>query len=126
MSEKFNTNQEIFDWIHDFKNNKSSHLYYDFFFDKHHETIVVILKISNNFVTLFKNLKTNKINDKVLVGVDDILIDNKNGVYFVKENDVGRNSALVYWNLDDPEDKENLVYEEKNLDYDLKSYSYLK
>lgn len=121
LLEKFNLNEEIFDWVHEFKNDRNTHLYYDFFFDKKHETMVIILKISNNFMTIFKDLKTNKINDKVLVGVDDILIDDKNGIYFVKENDVGRNSFLGYWNLNDPEDKEVCVYEETDLNFNLKS-----
>lgn len=121
LSAKFALNEEIFDWVYEFKNDKNTHLYYDFFFDKKHETMVIILKISNTFLTIFKDLKTNKINEKVLLGVDDILIDDKNGIYFVKENDLGRNSFLVYWNLNDQEDKEICVYEEKDLNYDLKS-----
>lgn len=125
-SNQLDTSEEISQSIESVKSNtRSTPFYREFTFDKDHNIMSIVLDVGNSLV-LFKNLRKQQFYKVWLKGVDEVLLDNKGGAYFVRSNELGRKSFLMYHRIGalDQEGKadEKCVYEEKDLNFELKGY----
>ena len=126
LTPEISSNEEISNYIESLtSNSRSSPAYKEFCFDKNHKIMAIILETPTN-LTIFKNIETNTILKSVLKGVDEVLMDQIGGVYYIRTNDLERKCFLMYHKINDIDTNgqisEKVIYQENDLNYELKGH----
>ena len=126
LTPEISSNEEISNYIESLtSNSRSSPAYKEFCFDKNHKIMAIILETPTH-LTIFKNIETNTILKSVLKGVDEVLMDQIGGVYYIRTNDLERKCFLMYHKINDIDTNgqisEKVIYQENDLNYELKGH----
>lgn len=108
--------EQINYFLEDITNYRDKSIYHEFSLDKEHNLISIILNTETPIV-LFKDLKKNKIYPNYLTDIDEIVLDQNKGAYYVKSNALERRSFLMYYDIE--KNNEFCIYEEKDPNFQL-------
>ncbi len=123
LQKTFPEKEEIQHFIESINKNRKSSIYKEFCFDKEHKIMAIILDFQSPLI-IFKDIENKQFCKSYLAGVEEVSMDQNRGVYFVRSNDLERKCFLMHHKIDEVTQEgfsqEKCVYEEKNLNYELK------
>lgn len=119
LKKEFEDHEEIRLFIDSISNFRNSSIYREFSLDKEHNLMAITLNSSPS-LTIFKDIRNNEFYKSYLKEVEDLVLDQNKGLFFVRSNPLNRKSFLVHYDIE--KNKEIVVYEEKDLNFHLKGY----
>lgn len=121
----FPQNEEVSHFIKGITNYRQSSIYKEFSFDKDHKLMAIVLDLSTP-LTLFKDVSSGKFCKSFLKGIDEVVLDQKGGVYYIRVNGLERKCFLMHHKINEFDQngniQENCVYEESEINYELKGF----
>ena len=126
LKSNFIDNEDVNKFIQSIRNHREISIYKELCFDKEHKIMGIILNTQIPLI-IFKNIMKNAFSKSLLIGVDEVMIDQDNGVYFIRSNDLERKCFLMYHRINDIKNNvinEICLYEESDPNYQLKGIQF--